>query len=307
MQPDIVKLDRILTEGIHGDPARMVLIESFVRFARRGASSAPRGLRPWTRSRRSPTSTSNGGRAGCGRPTEPWAKVPVHAARVCRAGLDEAMRPVPWRRRRSSPETAGWSGSAPASPPPAPSTTWRTRCPCWRPRSTPTTRAVAPAPRGRGAGDPRRDPQGPSHAVRPQRVAADGPGAANTGGGAGDEAIPGSSPRRSTTCSSSATAVLILPVVYAGAYRRPGGLLRAGAALVANRDQPRPDHRQPGRLGLPVAGRHPGAEAALTRMRRASGAPSACLTRDPEQIGPSNGSRPVTRMPAPGRIPREPR
>ena len=104
--------------------------------------------------------------------------------------------------------------------------------------------------------------------------------------------------------------VLILPVIYARReHRRARGLLRARAALVADRDQPRADHRQPGRARLyRGAGRHPGAEAALTRMRRASGAPRACsqpatLT----EIGPSNGSRPVTRMPAPGRIPRESR
>ena len=45
VRPDIVKLDRNLTKAIHSDPARMVLVESFVRFARRtGATVCAEGI-----------------------------------------------------------------------------------------------------------------------------------------------------------------------------------------------------------------------------------------------------------------------
>ena len=45
MKPDIVKLDRDLIRRIHADPARMALVESFVRFARRiGATVCAEGI-----------------------------------------------------------------------------------------------------------------------------------------------------------------------------------------------------------------------------------------------------------------------
>jgi len=49
VRPDIVKLDRALISDIHEDPARVALVESFVRFARDvGARCAPRGSRTST-------------------------------------------------------------------------------------------------------------------------------------------------------------------------------------------------------------------------------------------------------------------
>ena len=97
VQPDIVKLDRILTEGIHTDPARMALVESFVRFARRtGAIVCAEGIETLEEiAALADLDVEWGQGYALGRPAEPWAGVPVHAARVCRAGLDEAMRPVP--------------------------------------------------------------------------------------------------------------------------------------------------------------------------------------------------------------------
>ncbi len=45
VKPDIVKLDRDLIKRIHADPARMALVESFVRFARRiGATVCAEGI-----------------------------------------------------------------------------------------------------------------------------------------------------------------------------------------------------------------------------------------------------------------------
>jgi diguanylate cyclase (GGDEF)-like protein len=97
VQPDIVKLDRILTEGVHKDPARMALIESFVRFARRtGALVCAEGIGTLEETAALADLDVEWGQGyALGRPARPWARVPAHAARVCRAGLDEAMRPVP--------------------------------------------------------------------------------------------------------------------------------------------------------------------------------------------------------------------
>ena len=132
VQPDIVKLDRILTEGIHGDPARMALVESFVRFARRtGAIVCAEGIETLDElAALADLDVQWGQGYALGRAREPVGQAcpftpPASAAR----GSTRRCGPCPRRRRRSSPATAGSSGSAPASQPPAPSTTWRTRCP----------------------------------------------------------------------------------------------------------------------------------------------------------------------------------
>ncbi len=45
IQPDVIKLDRSLVQGVHEDPAKEALIDSFVRFARRtGASVLAEGI-----------------------------------------------------------------------------------------------------------------------------------------------------------------------------------------------------------------------------------------------------------------------
>ncbi len=94
VKPDIVKLDRDLIKRIHADPARMALVESFVRFARRiGATVCAEGIESlddlevvsdldvqWGQ-----------GYAIC-RPQAPWALVSPVAAGVCRAALAEALR-----------------------------------------------------------------------------------------------------------------------------------------------------------------------------------------------------------------------
>ena len=97
VRPDIVKLDRNLTKAIHSDPARMVLVESFVRFARRtGATVCAEGIEslddlavlgdldvPW------------GQGYALARPATPWAMVSPVAAEVCRASLAQALRASP--------------------------------------------------------------------------------------------------------------------------------------------------------------------------------------------------------------------
>lgn len=102
VEPDIVKLDRILTEGIHDDPARMALIESFVRFARRtGAIVCAEGISSLDEvSALADLDVEWGQGYVLGRPAEPWAQVSGHAARVCRAGQSDAMRPQPAAEER---------------------------------------------------------------------------------------------------------------------------------------------------------------------------------------------------------------
>jgi diguanylate cyclase (GGDEF)-like protein len=97
VQPDIVKLDRDLTRAIAADPARMALVESFVRFARRvGATVCAEGIErledlqalanldvPW------------GQGTALGAPSAPWIEVPAPAAEACRSALASALRNSP--------------------------------------------------------------------------------------------------------------------------------------------------------------------------------------------------------------------
>lgn len=95
IQPDVVKLDRHLTEGIHADPARLALVESFVRFARRtGATVCAEGIETLDELMAlADLDVELGQGFALGTPAEPWTPVQPRAARVCRAGLADAMRP----------------------------------------------------------------------------------------------------------------------------------------------------------------------------------------------------------------------
>lgn len=97
VEPDIVKLDRVLIEGVQEDPARLALIESFVRFARRtGAVVCAEGIASLDElSALADLDVELGQGFALGKPGPPWPEVPAHAARVCRAGVEEAMRPLP--------------------------------------------------------------------------------------------------------------------------------------------------------------------------------------------------------------------
>jgi diguanylate cyclase (GGDEF)-like protein len=97
VQPDIVKLDRDLIRAIHADPARMALVESFVRFAHRvGATVCAEGIEslddlqalanldvPW------------GQGIALGKPDPPWRPVPPTAVEACRSALAGALRRSP--------------------------------------------------------------------------------------------------------------------------------------------------------------------------------------------------------------------
>ncbi len=97
VRPDIVKLDRDLTKGIHADPARMVLVESFVRFARRtGAIVCAEGIESLDDlAVLGDLDVQWGQGFGLARPAEPWALVSPVAAEVCRAALAQALRATP--------------------------------------------------------------------------------------------------------------------------------------------------------------------------------------------------------------------
>jgi diguanylate cyclase (GGDEF)-like protein len=92
--PDIVKLDRDLIKRIHADPARMALVESFVRFAGRiGATVCAEGIESLDDlAVISDLDVQWGQGFVLGRPAEPWALVSPVAAGVCRSALAEALR-----------------------------------------------------------------------------------------------------------------------------------------------------------------------------------------------------------------------
>ncbi len=97
VRPDIVKLDRDLTKGIHADPARMVLVESFVRFARRtGAIVCAEGIESLDElAVLGDLDVQWGQGYALARPAQPWALVSPVAAEVCRASLAQALRASP--------------------------------------------------------------------------------------------------------------------------------------------------------------------------------------------------------------------
>ena len=97
VRPDIVKLDRNLTKAIHADPARMVLVESFVRFARRtGAIVCAEGIESLDDlAVLGDLDVQWGQGYALARPAEPWALVSPVAAEVCRASLAQALRASP--------------------------------------------------------------------------------------------------------------------------------------------------------------------------------------------------------------------
>jgi diguanylate cyclase (GGDEF)-like protein len=94
LRPDIVKLDRNLTRAIHMDPARMALVESFVRFARRiGAVVCAEGIEGIEDLVALADLDVEWGQGyGVGRPDSEWRQPLPAAAAACRAGVQEALR-----------------------------------------------------------------------------------------------------------------------------------------------------------------------------------------------------------------------
>ena len=88
VQPDLIKLDRSLIEGVHTDAAKTALIEFFVMFARRvGAGVCAEGIETLEELR---TLVNLGVTYGqgflLGRPAEPWSEVSPEIARALATG-----------------------------------------------------------------------------------------------------------------------------------------------------------------------------------------------------------------------------
>jgi diguanylate cyclase (GGDEF)-like protein len=88
VQPDVIKLDRSLIEGVHSDSAKSALVEFFVMFARRvGASVCTEGIETVDELR---TLINLGVSYGqgylLGRPSEPWVEVSPEITRVLATG-----------------------------------------------------------------------------------------------------------------------------------------------------------------------------------------------------------------------------
>ena len=96
-RPDIVKLDRTLTDGIQGDRARMALVESFVRYARDvGAVVCAEGIETLDElATLADLDVQWGQGYALARPSPPWVDVSPIATEICRASLGEAFRSVP--------------------------------------------------------------------------------------------------------------------------------------------------------------------------------------------------------------------
>jgi EAL domain-containing protein (putative c-di-GMP-specific phosphodiesterase class I) len=97
IRPDIVKLDRALIDGLHADPARMALVESFVRFARgSGASVCAEGIETLDDLvALADLDVDLGQGYVLARPAAPWAEVAEEAAEACRSALAEALSSMP--------------------------------------------------------------------------------------------------------------------------------------------------------------------------------------------------------------------
>ncbi len=146
VQPDVIKLDRSLVEGIHTDGAKIALVEFFVMFARRvGAGILTEGIETVDELRTLVNLGVNYGQGYLlGRPAEPWKPVSEEITRALATGAlrthaargpgTPAAAPAPTRAatpattgtgpRRAAQEAAGtsvrWrspgSGSSPQPP-----------------------------------------------------------------------------------------------------------------------------------------------------------------------------------------------
>jgi diguanylate cyclase (GGDEF)-like protein len=147
VQPDVIKLDRSLVEGIHNDGAKIALVEFFVMFARRvGAGILTEGIETVDELRTLVNLGVNYGQGYLlGRPAEPWKPVSEEITRALATGAlrthaargpgAAAAAPAPTRAaaapattgtgpRRAAQEAAGtsvrWrspgSGSSPQRP-----------------------------------------------------------------------------------------------------------------------------------------------------------------------------------------------
>jgi diguanylate cyclase (GGDEF)-like protein len=115
VQPDVIKLDRSLIEGVHSDSAKSALVEFFVMFARRvGAGVCTEGIETLDELR---TLINLGVSYGqgflLGRPSEPWVQVSPEITRALATGaLRTHVQPA-----RGAPPATRPQGPVPPGPP----------------------------------------------------------------------------------------------------------------------------------------------------------------------------------------------
>jgi diguanylate cyclase (GGDEF)-like protein len=115
VQPDVIKLDRSLIEGVHSDSAKSALVEFFVMFARRvGAGVCTEGIETLDELR---TLINLGVSYGqgylLGRPSEPWCEVSPELTRALATG---ALRTHVAPSRGPVPQAAGRPAAAARRP-----------------------------------------------------------------------------------------------------------------------------------------------------------------------------------------------
>src|SRR3954466_10946113 len=108
VQPDVIKLDRSLIEGVHSDSAKSALVEFFVMFARRvGASVCTEGIETLDELR---TLINLGVTYGqgylLGRPGEPWVQVSPELTKALATGALRTHAPSNSRMPVAAPPPA---------------------------------------------------------------------------------------------------------------------------------------------------------------------------------------------------------
>jgi diguanylate cyclase (GGDEF)-like protein len=126
VQPDVIKLDRSLIEGVHSDSAKAALVEFFVMFARRvGAGVCTEGIETLEELR---TLINLGVSYGqgylLGRPSDPWCEVSPEITRALATGAlrthaAQPLRGGPAGVRPPGVRPAGGAVAAPAAAAPA--------------------------------------------------------------------------------------------------------------------------------------------------------------------------------------------
>ena len=101
VRPDIVKIDRDLVHDIDRDPARMALVESFVRYASVvGATVCAEGIETLEELAVLADLDVQWGQGwALARPDAPWAEVSPIAAEACRIALADTFRMLPTESR----------------------------------------------------------------------------------------------------------------------------------------------------------------------------------------------------------------
>src|SRR3954447_22129896 len=117
VQPDVIKLDRSLIEGVQSDSAKAALVEFFVMFARRvGAGVCTEGIETLEELRALINlGVSYGQGYLLGRPSEPWCEVSPEITRALATGALRTHAAQPLRGGPSGARPAAGVGGGPAA------------------------------------------------------------------------------------------------------------------------------------------------------------------------------------------------